>query len=169
MRYCICIVLLVQSICFSQTILWEKSYGSFTKLYSNIESFDTLGGNFVLAVSEDNTARYRHRLIMVNGIGDTIWTKHYADTIFSNYRCPVRILNNTIYYSPNFEIHNGDTVGIMLMNIKPDGSVSNTYRYRVDNLTYSYARQLYDIDNELYFFGSGGNDNIPYDKGGGIS
>lgn len=168
MRYCICIVLFVQSVCFSQIIVWEKNYGSFTNLYSNIESFDTLGNNYVLAVSQGNTALYYHRLMLVNALGDTVWTRHYADTIRSNYRCPVKVYENNIYYSPTNEKINSDSENVIMLKVSPEGIPKKLGEYKIKDLNKRATNGIsLDVEGNLLFYGRGTNSNVPGTKGGG--
>lgn len=152
----------------AQSLLWEKSYSSFLVKYSAIESFDRIGTNYVLSVAEHTTDAYKQKLILANAKGDTIWTKKYADSLRSNYRNPVKVLNNSIYYFPNYAKNNSDTAILNMFKIDMSGNAQKLGIYQMEAQNSFFPRSLYvDDSSHLYLIGLGNNSKVASISGGG--
>lgn len=167
----IILVLLFAQTCFGQTLLWEKTYGSYLTKISVIESFDYREGNYALATSFDGNS-YGGCLIYADTRGDTIWTKKFynpSTSLGSNYRNPVKMNNGKIYYMPNERVGAKlDTVATYLYKFDKKGNGNKLGTYIVDGVAAFAARDLIIEDNgNLTYFGYGVNEKLTGNQGGG--
>jgi len=66
-------------VCFSQTIRFNKTYSGYTPGLRNIEIVD----DGYISLGFDKYYGYLNIFILkIDLFGDTIWTKHYGDTIY---------------------------------------------------------------------------------------